>query len=60
MKTYTRPALSVIGDVRTLTAADQMSTQTDSILDMGAQIGTSTGSLDACVSPNPVPGGVCE
>lgn len=60
MKTYNTPRLTEIGDVRTLTAADQTSTQTDSILDAGNQIGESTGSLDACVTPNPVPGGICE
>ncbi|MDT0632315.1 lasso RiPP family leader peptide-containing protein [Rubrivirga sp. S365] len=62
MKTYTPPQLTDIGDVRTLTAADQTSMQTDSILDSGNQIGESTGSLDACVSPAkpPRPGDLCK
>ncbi|MDT0632314.1 lasso RiPP family leader peptide-containing protein [Rubrivirga sp. S365] len=61
MKTYSTPALADLGDVRTLTAADQQSTQTDQIFNNGESIGTSQGSLDACVSPspNPQPGDTC-
>ncbi|MDT0630732.1 hypothetical protein RQM47_07095 [Rubrivirga sp. S365] len=61
MKQYNTPALADLGDVRAITAADQRTTQTDQIFNNGESIGTSTGSLDACVSPadNPQPGDMC-
>ncbi|MDT0633209.1 hypothetical protein RQM47_09620 [Rubrivirga sp. S365] len=61
MKTYTSPTIADYGDIRTVTAADQQSMQTDQIFNNGESIGTSTGSLDACVSPapNPQPGDMC-
>ena len=61
MSTYTPPALVDLGDVRTLTAADQTTVAVDQIFNNGQAIGSSVGSLDACVSPAkpPVPGSPC-
>lgn len=61
MTTYTAPFLADLGTVHALTAADQKPNQTDQIFNNGESIGTSQGSLDACISPtpNPQPGDAC-
>ena len=60
MKLYTAPALTEFGDVQTLTAADGRNNRTDLIFFNGVQVGTSNGSLDACVAEPPMPGSTCE
>lgn len=61
MKPYQAPTLLELGDIASLTAANQVTSEDDSIFNNGQAIAGSIGSRDACISPtdDPQPGDVC-
>lgn len=60
-KSYTPPALTDFGLVGHTTSAKGEGQNVDQIYDQGTAVGTSIGiSIDACVTTDPRPGGICR
>ncbi|MFN3596564.1 MAG: hypothetical protein ACK41D_04765 [Rubricoccaceae bacterium] len=60
MKNYTTPQIAELGDVQQLTGIFGSSAQQDVLVNQnGEVVQTGTGSIDACPTQNPGPGGRC-
>ncbi|MFN3596565.1 MAG: hypothetical protein ACK41D_04770 [Rubricoccaceae bacterium] len=60
MKNYTTPQIAELGDVQQLTGLFGSSTRVDVLVNPnGNVVQRGTGSIDACPTQNPAPGGQC-